>query len=95
MKGADLVEYNVEFHKSAQLDGNNKIHPMKNPSQRLIQTYSMDLCDQSLIILMRCFPYLCSGFVIMENLSLSTATNMSNQSPQNDTLLIFTAPWNG
>lgn len=62
-EGADLVEFYVEFHTSAQLDINNKIHPMKNPNQRLIQTYSMDLCDQSLNILMRCYPYLCSGFL--------------------------------
>lgn len=62
-EGADLVEFYVEFHASAQLDRNNKIHPMKNPSQRLIQTYSMDLHDQSLNILMRRNPYLCSGFL--------------------------------
>lgn len=45
-EGADLVEFyvefHVEFHASAQLDRNNKIYPMKDPSQRLIQTYSMD-----------------------------------------------------
>lgn len=44
-EGADLVEFYVEFHTSAQLDRNNKTDPVKNPSQRLIQTYSMDLCD--------------------------------------------------
>lgn len=39
-EGADLMEFYVEFHTGAQLDRNNKIHPMKNPSHRLIQTYS-------------------------------------------------------
>lgn len=38
-EGADLLEFYVGFHASAQLDRNNRIPPMKNP--RLIQTYSM------------------------------------------------------
>lgn len=83
---ADLVEFyvefHVEFHASAQLDRNNKIYPMKDPSQRLIQTYSMDLHDQCLNILMRCNPYLRSGFLKIESLFLSTATNMLSQSPK-------------
>lgn len=85
-EGADLVEFyvefHVEFHASAQPDRNNKIYPMKDPSQRLIQTYSMDLHDQCLNILMRCNPYLRSGFLKIESLFLSTATNTLSQSPK-------------
>lgn len=44
-EGADLVEFYVEFHARAQLDRNNKTHPTKNPSQRLVQTHAMDLRD--------------------------------------------------
>lgn len=83
-EGADLVEFYVEFHASAQqVDRNKKIHPMKNPSQRLIQTYSMDLHDRFFNILMRSNPQLYPRFLKLESLSLSTATDMSSQIQNN------------
>lgn len=83
-EGADLVEFYVEFMwnftQGLSLTG-NKIPPVKNSSQRLVQTHSMDLCDWSHNSLMRCNLYLCSGFLKNESLSLSTVTNMSSWGP--------------
>lgn len=83
-EGADLVEFYVEFMwnftQGLSLT-ENKIPPVKNSSQRLVQTHSMNLRDWSHNILMRCNLYLCSGFLKNESLSLSTVTNMSSWSP--------------
>ena len=86
-EGADLVEFYVEFiwnfTQGLSLTETTKFTQRINPSQRLVQTHSMDLRDLSHNILMRCNLYLFSGFLKNESLSLSILSPTCQVEAQN------------